>query len=313
MAKLVPLDFQQEYIDSEYLELRMPPKMMEDKDDKAAMGSPSYAIDPHHLHIWPRHSFMLIALPNLDYSFTATLFAPNSILSTLTSREAVLAFFRREFPDALPLFDEEDLMERILPRKGRGSRLSSIRCSPYHFKGRAVILGDAAHAMLPFYGQGLNCGFEDVGTLAQLLDQHNVRGDVTTPTEQQSRLTSSLSSYTTTRHADLVAIVALAAENYRVMSSRVVDPLYLLRKQLDGLLMTWLPTGWWSSLYNLVTFSPDVGYSRAREQEEWQQRVLQRVIVGAGAVAVAGMVGLGWAARSRGWIKTTFGRRAPRW
>ncbi|PWN30669.1 FAD/NAD(P)-binding domain-containing protein [Jaminaea rosea] len=305
LARLVPLNFHQEYIDSEYIELRIPPAQAPTQDPSSSASSSSsssrtdieYALDPHHLHIWPRQTFMLIALANLDHSFTSTLFAPNSILSTLTTREAVLRFFRQEFPDALPLFGEEELVEMVLRRGGKGARLSSIKCDPYHYGGRAVILGDAAHAMLPFYGQGLNCGFEDVGVFAELLDQHGVRGD---HPSSSVGLASALSQYTRDRHADLVAIVDLAADNYRVMSSSVVDPLYLLRKQLDSLLMTWLPKGWWSSLYSMVTFSPDVGYARAMQREEWQQRLLQRVIVGGGAAVVGATVGLGWVWRRGG-------------
>lgn len=306
LARVTPLNFHQEYIDSAYLELRIPPK------------SEGYAIESDHLHIWPRHSFMLIALANLaDKSFTSTLFAPQQILSKLTTQEAILDFFRSEFPDALALMGEEDVVSILLPRKGKGIPLSSIKCNPYHHEGRVVILGDAAHAMLPFYGQGLNCGFEDVGFLMDILDQHGIRGDGETGSgidkngttgdsdevsgSLSTRLSSALATYSKTRHPDLLAINALATANYHEMSSKVVSPLYLLRKSLDGILMKMLPKGWWMSLYSMVTFSPQIGYDEARRREQWQGKVIERVLVATAATSVVGLAALGrWWQVTRG-------------
>lgn len=299
---MTPLNFQQEYIDSSYLELRVPPKIEE--------GAATFALDPNHLHIWPRHSFMLIALANLDKSFTSTLFAPQAIIGQLTSRQAILDFFAKEFPDALQLMGEDDVVATLLPRQGKGSPLSSVKCDPYHYKGRAVFLGDAAHAMLPFYGQGLNCGFEDVGFLMNLIDKHGVRGDPGQPEGSERSLqgekvenawdryspllAQAFTEYSKERHPDLIAISYLATQNYHEMSSRVVSPLYLIRKSLDGLLMKTLPKGWWISLYSMVTFSPEIGYAEAKKREARQSVVIERVLIGSG---LAAMTGLGLASR----------------
>lgn len=287
LARYVPLNFHQEYIDSAYVELRIPPTNAGD-----------YALDRGHLHIWPRHSFMLIALANLDKSFTSTLFAPQSMLAKLTSREDILEFFQQEFPDALDLMGADELVETLLPRLGKGSGLSSIKCDPYHYKDRGVILGDAAHAMLPFYGQGLNCGFEDVSCLVALLDKEDVRGDRTNATASADHslphsLERVFAAYSQTRHDDLLAINYLASQNYKEMSSSVVDPMFLLRKRLDSLLMKVLPKGWWSSLYSMVTFQPDVGYSEALRTEQRQKRLLERVIWSGATVGVVGLAAVG--------------------
>ncbi|CAO1619033.1 unnamed protein product [Parajaminaea phylloscopi] len=296
IARVSPMDFQQEYIDSEYLELRVPPTK-----------SGEYALDPNHLHIWPRHSFMLIALANLDHSFTSTLFAPAKILARLTTREAIVGLFESEFPDALELMGKDAVVELLLPRQGKGSSLSSIKCNPYHYKGQAIILGDASHAMLPFYGQGLNCGFEDVSVMIDLLDQRGDRAAAASAVATRSsdrvlsvhdshltdRVAKAFAHYSGTRHEDLLAISYLASQNYVEMSSSVVNPLFLLRKRLDAFLMATLPAGWWSSLYNLVTFSPDVGYAEAKRTEDRQKLFLERAIVSMAGLGVAGILALG--------------------
>lgn len=335
IARCVPLSFSQEYIDSAYLELRIPPKHNDDAGDQpvsaqeqpsSAQAAADFALDPNHLHIWPRHSFMLIALANLDKSFTSTLFAPQDILSKLTTRAAILDFFKDEFPDALDVLGQDNVVETLLPRKGKGSSLSSIKCYPYHYAGRAAILGDAAHAMLPFYGQGLNCGFEDVAFLMDIFDEHRVRGDdfsarrrrgsttsdsglagVNTPVtstgddsvspphlDLSHKLATVFESYSRKRHPHLLAINHLATANYHEMSSRVVSPLFQLRKSLDALLMKTLPKGSWMSLYSMVTFSPEIGYADAKSREEKQGKIIERVLWGSAAGAV---VGFGLAAK----------------
>lgn len=289
IARATPLNFQQEYIDSEYLELRVPPTKSGD-----------FALDPNHLHIWPRHSFMLIALANLDRSFTSTLFAPAHILSELTTRKAIESFFEREFPDALELMGRQTVVDLLLPRHGRGSTLSNIKCNPYHYKGQAIILGDAAHAMLPFYGQGLNCGFEDVSVMIELLEQNGIeplssaasRAHTSIPMQGSrpdlgSRVAGAFAEYTASRHDDLLAINYLASQNYVEMSSSVVSPLFLLRKRLDALLMTLLPNGWWSSLYKMVTFTPDISYAKAKRIEDRQKLILEKAIAGAAGLGLA--------------------------
>jgi hypothetical protein len=249
LARTISFDFARSYIDSLYVELSMPAKL-------DAAGQLDFALDPHHLHIWPRHDYMLIALPNPDHTFTCTLFAPAGIFEEhLSGREKTLAFFEDKFPDALPLMGRDAVARDIAER--RPSPLASVRCRPYHYKGRVLLLGDSSHAMLPFYGQGLNCGFEDVRVLLELIDRHAEEEEMPRPTapaptsrthsrsdsgvSMSSRAPSpralkphavsgahpstqalerALAEYSATRHDDLVAICDLAQNNYYEMCSR---------------------------------------------------------------------------------------------
>ena len=212
MLRHVPrMDFSQSYIDSGYVELSIP-KRSEHPSAKVREGvkrftriaGPSsegegmianddeFLLDPNHLHIWPRHDFMLIALPNRDGSFTCTLFAPFNLFRRFLTPKALLGddgsvlmederadredvqpktmvkFFQEHFPDALPLISSEALVRDLGSRKP--SNLGMISVNPYTYKERAVLLGDSAHAMVPFYGQGLNCGLEDVRVLLEWID-----------------------------------------------------------------------------------------------------------------------------------------------
>ncbi|KAJ1879280.1 kynurenine 3-monooxygenase, mitochondrial precursor, partial [Kickxella alabastrina] len=156
MMGKVMMNYAQTYIEHGYCEFSMPPT-----------DSGDYAIDPNHLHIWPRGSFMLIALPNLDKSFTCTLFMPWKQFDQIKSSKDVVAFFSKYFPDALQLMGPDNVCaEYTANPKGF---LMYIKCTPHTYKGRTVILGDSAHAMVPFYGQGMNCGFEDVETLDSIM------------------------------------------------------------------------------------------------------------------------------------------------
>ncbi|PWN46410.1 FAD/NAD(P)-binding domain-containing protein, partial [Ceraceosorus guamensis] len=254
VARATTLDFAREYIDSLYVELSMPAA----KPGQASLEG-GFVIDPHHLHIWPRHSFMLIALPNPDKTFTCTLFAPADIFEHhLSDPTSTIAFFEQHFADALPLIGRQAIVKDILSRKP--SPLASVKAKPYHYADKAIFIGDAAHAMLPFYGQGLNCGFEDVRVLLQLIDKHSSR--------QRNG-----ADYSNTRHDDLVAICELAKNNYKEMSSKVISRTYLLRKALDTVLMSILPRSIWSSLYSMVTFS-NLPYSQARDRERRQAKVV---------------------------------------
>ncbi|KAG6878696.1 hypothetical protein C0993_011511 [Termitomyces sp. T159_Od127] len=202
MMRVVRMDYQQEYIKHEYVELKMPAGI--DTNGKA-----TFLLDPNHLHIWPRHSFMLIALPNKDKTFTCTLFAPTSDFDRLDTPEVILAWFELHFPDALSMIGEKNLVEDF-----RRNPRSPLICT----KDSVIILGDAAHSMVPFYGQGLNCGLEDVRILMTLLLQEGVK-----PTPPSIKVGSTigidqclaraLDRYSDTRHEDLIAICDLAMDN----------------------------------------------------------------------------------------------------
>ncbi|KAL4068013.1 hypothetical protein J3A83DRAFT_4359851 [Scleroderma citrinum] len=311
LMRVVRMNFQQEYIPHEYIELKMPAGHSE-------QGQPSFLLDPNHLHIWPRHSFMLIALPNQDCSFTCTLFAPTTEFDRLVTTQDILSWFKTHFPDALCLLGEEKLLHDFSnnPR----SPLITIRVKPYHYKDRCVIIGDAAHSMVPFYGQGLNCGFEDVRVLRTLLQESGVAPGVTLSELGEegltdSRLSNALSRYTETRHEDLVAICDLAMYNYIEMRHSVTTPTYLFKKTLDNLLYaisSWrnplqdlitrvaastvpFPTHWpsgWIPLYTMVTFRPDISYATAKRKSAKQSEIL--TTIGLLGTVLIGSTGLYW-------------------
>ncbi|KAH9926235.1 FAD/NAD(P)-binding domain-containing protein [Fomitopsis serialis] len=268
-------------------------------------GDPSFLLDANHLHIWPRHTFMLIALPNKDKTFTCTLFAPTAEFDRLNTPETIIQFFKAHFPDALPLIGEQALLEDF--KRNPRSSLMSIKAQPYHYKDRVVIIGDAAHAMVPFYGQGLNCGLEDVRVLDIILRTAQVNPAVQ-ETKEDNRLLEALARYSDSRHADLVSICELAMDNYVEMRHSVVTPAYLIRHALDNILYSLTvraatlsalipslsrepfpsksPAGW-LPLYTMVTFRPDISYSTARHRYAgWATAVTGLSVAGLVAVSV---------------------------
>uniref|UniRef100_A0A8C6HQR6 Kynurenine 3-monooxygenase n=2 Tax=Mus TaxID=862507 RepID=A0A8C6HQR6_MUSSI len=159
LMKKPRFDYTQQYIPHGYMELTIPPKNGE------------YAMEPNCLHIWPRNAYMMIALPNMDKSFTCTLFMPFEEFERLPTRSDVLDFFQKNFPDAIPLMGEQALMRDffLLPAQP----MISVKCSPFHLKSHCVLMGDAAHAIVPFFGQGMNAGFEDCLVFDELMDKFN--------------------------------------------------------------------------------------------------------------------------------------------
>lgn len=318
MTRVVRMNYQQEYISSEYVELRMPA-------GRDHQGNPSFLLDPNHLHIWPRHSFMLIALPNKDKTFTCTLFAPTAELDRLSSPDSILAWFKFYFPDAVQKIGEQMLVADFL--KNPRSPLICTKAAPYHYQDRVVILGDAAHSMVPFYGQGLNCGLEDVRILTALMDLEGVTpytpelvvGD--SKTMEDRRVARALERYTVGRHRDLVAIADLAMDNYHEMRHSVTTLSFLFRKTVDNLLYTLTrrkvvslaslrpmlsrvpyPTGepgGWLPLYTMVTFRPDISYSTAKAKAMRQSRILD--LLAWSTATIFGAAGI-WTAWTLRWM-----------
>lgn len=209
LAKELPMNYLQEYNSGWYSELCIPAK-----------PDGSFAMPPNHLHIWPRGSFMLIALPNQDRSFTLTLFMPKEMFDELTSDYKVVEFFEKYFIDALNLIGREETVKSFFANKP--SPLISIKCSPHHGK-KCVLLGDSVHSMVPFYGQGMNAAFEDCVVFFEMLDKFGF-----------DNLDKLLNQYSEQRVPDAHAICDLAVHNYTEMRYLVTTKKYKLRKLLDG-------------------------------------------------------------------------------
>lgn len=246
MMKFARVDYQQEYVDTLWCEFRIPPS---EKGD--------FRISPNHLHIWPGREFMFIALPSADKSFTCTLFAPSAHYSALenASPEELQGFFNLHFPGVCPeLIDPEELGEQF----GANPHLPliSIKCNPHHFGSAVTILGDAAHAVLPFYGQGLNAGLEDVRILFEELDKHGVYdAGATSISTINLRRQTAFQSYTDKRCADTHAINDLSKQNYVEMRWGVKSPLYKLRKSVEETVDRLFPRLGWQTQYARISFS----------------------------------------------------------
>lgn len=219
-----------------------------------------FLIEPNALHIWPRHDFMMIALPNPDATFTCTLFAPmegENGFDQIGSDEDVLAYMNKHFPDAVPL------MPTLLHdwHDNPTSRLGTLYCEPWNVEDWACLIGDAAHAIVPFYGQGMNAGFEDCYVLNQILDEH---GD--------ENWEGILHEFYLRRKRNADAIAYLAVSNFLEMRSKVVDENFLRKKSIDAALSDMFPDRW-APLYEMVTFS-HLPYADALEQSRRQDALL---------------------------------------
>src|ERR1700722_57948 len=209
MLRLTRFKFSQQYLDYGYKELTIP-----------AGANGKHVLETNALHIWPRGNYMLIALPNIDGTFACILFLPFAGLDSfaqLTTPSAVIEFCQPRFPDAIPLMP--NLTDNFFANP-TGSMVT-IKCSPWHVEGRVLLLGDSAHAIVPFFGQGINCGFEDCTFLLSLIDQYGADwGRVFTAFEEARKINTD-------------AIADLAIENFVEMRDRVADPRFLFRKKVE--------------------------------------------------------------------------------
>jgi kynurenine 3-monooxygenase len=245
--------YSQYFIDYGYKELTIPP---------AANGE--FALEVNALHIWPRGNYMLIALPNTDKSFTCTLFFPfegEPSFATLRSPKQVSDFFKTTFTDAYPLMPT--LTEDFI--RNPTSSLVTIQCYPWVRKGAFALIGDAAHAMVPFFGQGMNCGFEDCSVLDALITKHN------------DNWNSILQEYQELRKPDADAISQLALDNFVEMRDKVADPRFLLQKKLEARLHEKYPADWIPA-YSQVTFSPHIRYSEALRRGKKQESIMKEIM-----------------------------------
>lgn len=243
-------EYQQHYIDCGYKELSIP-----------AGENNSFVMEKHALHIWPRRDYMLIALPNLDGSFTCTLFFPFEGFKQLDTEEKVKQFFADNFADIIPLIP--DHVEQFF--RNPISSLVTVKCFPWIRDDKFALIGDAAHAIVPFFGQGMNCGFEDCAVLNGLLDEHNE--DWNTVLHQFQQL----------RKPDADAIADLAIENFTEMRDKVANPKFLLQKKIEAKLHEKFP-GKWIPAYSQVTFSPHIRYSEALRNSQRQERIMQHIM-----------------------------------
>lgn len=247
-------NYTQYYIDHGYKELHIP-----------AGPAGEFLMEKNSLHIWPRESFMMIALPNPDATFTCTLFFPfdgTPSFKSLQSRNEVDGFFQETFPDALRL--NPALTNDYFSNPT--SSLVTIKCFPWS-RGNTLLIGDAAHGIVPFYGQGMNAGFEDCRLLNELLDEH--RDDWSAVVDVFGRA----------RKQDTDAIAQLALDNFVEMRDLVADPEFLLRKKIEARLHQLYPSRW-IPLYSMVTFNDHIPYSEALRTGQQQKQIMDRVMSG---------------------------------
>lgn len=251
MQKLDRFNYSQNYIADGYREILLP-----------ANKDGSYPLDKNALHIWPRGRFMLIALANEDGSFTCTLFMPyegENSFETLTSKDAVDSFFKNTFPDFYTMMPNIADAWEDHPL----SSLAIVRCYPWT-KGKTALMGDAAHATVPFYGQGMNSGFEDCTVIWELMQKH------------QEDWTKVFEEYQQLRKPDGDGVQDLSLHNYYVMRDYVGDPQFLLQKKIEAHFSEKHPDKW-MPLYSQVTFS-HIRYSEAWQKGQEQDAIMKDVM-----------------------------------
>jgi kynurenine 3-monooxygenase len=249
------------FLEHGYKELHIPPADSDRGD--------WFAIEKNALHIWPRHKFMMIALPNFDGSFTCTLFlahttdgsssSDDTSFDQLADQRALMNFFEKEFPDAVPLMPT--LVEDF--SSNPTGQLGTVKSWPWNVGGKALLLGDSAHAMVPFYGQGMNCAFEDVRVLDRLIGKYG--SDWETVYQEYGKL----------RKINTDAISDMAEENFYEMRDAVADPLFVRKRELETKLEQTYPD--YFSKYSMVTFREDVPYSVAKTKGNAQDKLLMDI------------------------------------
>ncbi len=246
--------FSQDYLTHGYKELSILPTKSGD-----------YKTYKNALHIWPRGDFMVIALPNLDGSFTVTLFLSYDEgeynFNNLTSPERVIEFFKKEFSDALELMP--NLVDDFF--NNPTAPLGTVKCSPWHYKGNTLLMGDSAHAIVPFYGQGMNASFEDVVEFDAVLDQNHENWETV------------FSAYEKRRKKDTDAIADLAIDNFHEMKDHVANPIFQEKRKIEMALEKEFPDDY-SSKYSLVTFNEHIGYREAMLRGRAQDKAILNML-----------------------------------
>ncbi|HEX8639240.1 MAG TPA: NAD(P)/FAD-dependent oxidoreductase, partial [Pyrinomonadaceae bacterium] len=244
-------NFAQSWLEHGYKELHIPPG-----------DGGEFLMEKNALHIWARHQFMMIALPNADASFTCTLFlahAGENSFARLTDEKSVLDFFQTNFADAVPLMPTlvEDFFTNPV------GNLGTIKSFPWNAGGKALLLGDSAHAIVPFYGQGMNASFEDCRVLDSLIEKHGT--DWATVFDE----------YGSARKENTDAIADMAEENFYEMRDAVADPVFQRKRELETKLEQTFPD--YFSKYSMVTFREDLPYSAAKRKGNAQDKLLMEI------------------------------------
>ncbi|HMS39862.1 MAG TPA: NAD(P)/FAD-dependent oxidoreductase [Pyrinomonadaceae bacterium] len=244
-------DYSQTWLEHGYKELHIPP---------GANGE--FLMEKNALHIWARGAFMMIALPNFDGSFTCTLFLAHkgeNSFEQLTDEPALIEFFEKNFADAIPLMPTlvEDFFANPI------GNLGTIKCFPWNVGGKSLLIGDAAHAVVPFYGQGMNASFEDCRILNQLIEEHGT--DWATVFDE----------FTLQRKPNADAIAQMAEENFYEMRDAVANPIFQRKRELETKLEQTFPE--YFSKYSMVTFHEDLPYEIAKEKGNAQDKFLMEI------------------------------------
>ena len=252
MQRQSRFDYSQDFIDVGYKELSIP-----------ANPDGSYKLDSNSFHIWPRGRFMLIAMPNLDGSFTCTLFLPfegEVSFESIDTEDKARAFFKEYFPTVGQVIENlaKDFFENPT------SAMVTMKCYPWTYWDKVVLVGDSAHAVVPFYGQGMNAGFEDIHVLDQLMDAHGDRWELV------------FGDYQRLRKPNADAIAELSYRNFMEMSSKTADPMFLLQKKIEKRFSGKHPD-LWVPVYSRVTFS-DRPYTEALALGDMQEDIMEQIM-----------------------------------
>ncbi|NRT13410.1 NAD(P)/FAD-dependent oxidoreductase [Flavobacterium sp. 14A] len=252
MQRQSMFNYSQEFLNIGYKELNIP-----------ANADGTHKLDKNSFHIWPRGEYMLIALPNLDGSFTCTLFMPfegENSFDSLKDVSDVTAFFEKNFPDSIDVIPmlAEDFF------KNPTSTLVTMKCFPWTYDDKVALIGDACHAIVPFYGQGMNAGFEDISVLYEMIEKYG---------DDWKKI---FSEYQDSRKPNADAIAELSYRNFMEMSSKTADDKFLLQKKIEKLFSERHPEKW-IPLYSRVTFS-DRPYSEALAIGDLQNEIMQKVL-----------------------------------
>lgn len=252
MQRQSMFNYSQEFLNIGYKELNIP-----------ANADGTHKLDKNSFHIWPRGEYMLIALPNLDGSFTCTLFMPfegENSFDSLKEVKDVESFFEKNFPDSIeviPMLTEDFF-------KNPTSTLVTMKCFPWTYENKVALIGDACHAIVPFYGQGMNAGFEDISVLYEMIEKYG---------DDWGKI---FSEYQDSRKPNADAIAELSYRNFMEMSSKTADDKFLLQKKIEKLFSERHPEKW-IPLYSRVTFS-DRPYAEALAIGDLQNEIMQKVL-----------------------------------